>query len=215
MTDGRIIGHEAVDTVQEVGAGVDVKVKDRVLVSCISACGAGRFCTRPLRAVPRRRGSTWQRNQRYRGGVRAGSLRRQLDLPGTDGVSDEELLMFTDILPTGYEVGCSTPDPARERGRGSGRGPDRPVGDDRARLFTQPRHRDRLAASPTRRRPAIRRRRRDHNSREDPIARVLAMTDGLGADVAIEAVESCDLELTAHLVRRVGRVANVGCTAAP
>jgi len=45
MTDGRIIGHEAVGTVQEVGAGVkNVKVNDRVLVSCITACGACRFC---------------------------------------------------------------------------------------------------------------------------------------------------------------------------
>ena len=45
MTDGRILGHEAVGTVEAVGAGVkNVKVGDRVLVSCITACGACRFC---------------------------------------------------------------------------------------------------------------------------------------------------------------------------
>ena len=45
MTDGRIIGHEAVGTVDAVGAGVkNIKVGDRVLVSCVSACGACRFC---------------------------------------------------------------------------------------------------------------------------------------------------------------------------
>jgi alcohol dehydrogenase len=45
VTDGRILGHEAVGTVESVGAGVkNVKPGDRVLVSCVSACGACRFC---------------------------------------------------------------------------------------------------------------------------------------------------------------------------
>jgi hypothetical protein len=42
VTDGRILGHEAVGTITEVGAGVkNFKIADRVLVSCITACGAG------------------------------------------------------------------------------------------------------------------------------------------------------------------------------
>ena len=45
VTDGRILGHEAVGTVEEVGAGVkNVRAGDRVLVSCITACGRCRFC---------------------------------------------------------------------------------------------------------------------------------------------------------------------------
>src|SRR5258708_31780649 len=45
VTDGRILGHEAVGTVETVGAGVkNVKAGDRVLISCITACGACRFC---------------------------------------------------------------------------------------------------------------------------------------------------------------------------
>src|SRR5664279_3256097 len=45
MTPGRIIGHEAVGTVSEIGTGVKtLHVGDRVLVSCISACGTCRFC---------------------------------------------------------------------------------------------------------------------------------------------------------------------------
>ena len=45
VTEGRILGHEAVGTVEEVGSGVkNVAVGDRVLVSCITACGACRFC---------------------------------------------------------------------------------------------------------------------------------------------------------------------------
>ena len=45
VTDGRILGHEAVGTVTEVGAGVSgLKVGDRVLASCISGCGVCRYC---------------------------------------------------------------------------------------------------------------------------------------------------------------------------
>src|SRR5215213_4042884 len=45
VTDGRVLGHEAVGTVEQVGAGVkNVKVGDHVLVSCITACGACRYC---------------------------------------------------------------------------------------------------------------------------------------------------------------------------
>ena len=45
VTDGRILGHEAVGTVERVGvASKNVKPGDRVLVSCITACGTCRFC---------------------------------------------------------------------------------------------------------------------------------------------------------------------------
>src|ERR1700678_1817748 len=45
VTDGRILGHEAVGTVESVGSGVKtVKAGDRVLVSCVSVCGSCRFC---------------------------------------------------------------------------------------------------------------------------------------------------------------------------
>ena len=45
VTKGRILGHEAVGTVTEVGANVKTrKVGDRVLVSCITSCGQCRYC---------------------------------------------------------------------------------------------------------------------------------------------------------------------------
>src|SRR6185437_9073528 len=44
---GRILGHEAVGTVLQVGSGVrDIAVGDRVLVSCISPCGRCAYCRR-------------------------------------------------------------------------------------------------------------------------------------------------------------------------
>src|ERR1700758_5189569 len=45
VTDGRILGHEAVGTVESVGSGVkNVKPGDKVLVSCITSCGTCRYC---------------------------------------------------------------------------------------------------------------------------------------------------------------------------
>jgi len=54
------------------------------------------------------------------------------------------------------------------------------------------------------------------NSSDDPVARVLELTDGLGADVAIEAVGIPEtFELCTRLVRAGGHVANVGVHGAP
>jgi alcohol dehydrogenase len=45
VAGGRILGHEAVGTIDAVGAGVKtVKPGDRVLVSCITSCGTCRYC---------------------------------------------------------------------------------------------------------------------------------------------------------------------------
>ncbi len=82
VTDGRILGHEAVGTVEEVGPGVkNVRPGDRVLVSCITACGACRYC---------RDGSygqciAWRldpgaQDRRHAGGVRPGPLRGHVDV---------------------------------------------------------------------------------------------------------------------------------------
>src|SRR6476469_7795148 len=44
-TPGTVLGHEAVGTVEEVGAGVtSVVAGDRVLMSCVRSCGRCRFC---------------------------------------------------------------------------------------------------------------------------------------------------------------------------
>src|SRR6202046_918140 len=45
VTEGRILGHEAVGTVESVGSGVkNVKPGDKVLVSCVTSCGTCRYC---------------------------------------------------------------------------------------------------------------------------------------------------------------------------
>src|SRR5471030_236634 len=45
VTEGRILGHEAVGTVEAVGSAVtNIGPGDRVLVSCVSACGRCQYC---------------------------------------------------------------------------------------------------------------------------------------------------------------------------
>src|SRR4051794_1650202 len=108
VTDGRILGHEAVGTVTEVGAGVkNVRPGDRVLVSCISACGRCRYCRMGMYGQCRG-GGGW-----ILGHLINGTQAEYVRVPFADnstysvpeGVSDEEILMLADILPTGYEVG--------------------------------------------------------------------------------------------------------------
>ncbi|HEU0213623.1 MAG TPA: alcohol dehydrogenase catalytic domain-containing protein, partial [Jiangellaceae bacterium] len=104
----RVLGHEAVGTVLEVGAGVrQVHEGDRVLISCISACGRCRFC-REARYGQCIGGGGWILGHKI-DGTQAEFVR----VPFADlstyaipfGVSDESVLMLADILPTGYEVG--------------------------------------------------------------------------------------------------------------
>jgi threonine dehydrogenase-like Zn-dependent dehydrogenase len=108
VTDGRILGHEAVGTVEAVGAGVKtVKVGDRVLVSCITSCGVCRFC-RESRYGQCVGGGGWILGHKI-----DGTQAEYVRVPFADtstyqvppGVTDEQILMLADILPTGYEVG--------------------------------------------------------------------------------------------------------------
>ena len=106
---GRILGHEAVGTVLEVGRprarhpGWD----DRVLVSCISSCGRCRYC-KEGRYGQCLGGGGW-----VLGHTIDGTQAEQVRVPFADhslhvlpdNVSNEDALMLADILPTSYEVG--------------------------------------------------------------------------------------------------------------
>jgi alcohol dehydrogenase len=216
MTDGRVIGHEAVGTVEEVGAGVkNVRVGDRLLVSCVSACGACRFC-REGRYGQCAGGGGWILGNEI-DGTQAEYVRVPFadnsTYPVPDGVSDEELLMLADILPTGYEVGVLNGqvhpgDVVAVVGAG-------PIGlsaVSSARLFS-PSLVIAIDVAPARL-EAAKQFGADvvvNNAELDPIAAVRELTAGLGADVAIEAVGvPATFELAVDLVRPVGRVANIG-----
>src|SRR5271170_1728713 len=108
VTAGRILGHEAVGTVEAVGAAVrNLNPGDRVLVSCISACGRCRFC-REARFGQCLGGGGWILGHNI-DGTQAEKVRVPFadtsTYPVPSGVSDEAFLMLADILPTAYEVG--------------------------------------------------------------------------------------------------------------
>ncbi|HTA14358.1 MAG TPA: zinc-dependent alcohol dehydrogenase family protein [Solirubrobacteraceae bacterium] len=214
-TPGTVLGHEAVGTVQEIGSSVStLAVGDRVLMSCISSCGRCRFCKEA------------RYGQCLDGGWIFGHLIDGLQaeyarVPFAENsvykipeqLSDEQVLFLADILPTAYEVGVlngkvSPGDVVVVVGAGPiglaamltaslytpGRIVAIDLADSRlesARLF---------GADAT-----------INNGREDALAQIMELTDGMGADVAFEAVGvPATFELATELIRPGGRVANIG-----
>jgi alcohol dehydrogenase len=221
VTDGRILGHEAVGTVTEIGAGVkNVRPGDRVLVSCITSCGRCRYC-REGRYGQCLGGGGWILGHRING-TQAEYVRVPFadnsTYPVPAGVTDEEVLMLADILPTGYEVGVLN---GRVRPADTvaivGAGPIGLAAILGAKMHS-PSHivAIDLAAG---RLDAAKQFGADIviNSRDtDPVPAVMELTDGLGADVTIEAVGIPEtFELCTQLVRPGGHVANVGVHGKP
>jgi alcohol dehydrogenase len=221
VTDGRILGHEAVGTVDSVGTGVKtIKAGDRVLVSCITACGTCRYC-RDGHAGQCLGGGGWILGHKI-DGTQAEYVRVPFadtsTYPLPAGASDEEVLMMADILPTAYEVGvvngCVRPgDVVAIVGAG-------PIGLSAitgARLFS-PSHIVAIDLADVRL-EAAKNFGADvtvNNGRQDPLEVIRELTDGLGADVAIEAVGvPATFELATQLIRPGGHIANIGVHGEP
>ena len=216
VTDGRILGHEAVGTVVAAGSGVRrVRVGDRVLVSCISACGTCRFC-RSGSYGQCLGGGGWILGHTV-DGVQAEYARVPFadtsTYPTPANVADEDVLMLADIGPTGYEVGVlngrvAPGDVVAVVGSG-------PIGLSAimgAKLYS-PSEIVAIDLAETRL-DAAKRFGADvviNSSREEAGEVIRGLTEGLGADVAIEAVGvPSTFELCTELVRPGGTVANVG-----
>jgi len=213
---GTVLGHEAVGTVVEVGAAVTtIAVGDRVLVSCITSCGRCRFC-KEARYGLCTGGGGWIFGHLV-DGLQADFARVPFADTSVykvpDGLSDEQVLFLADILPTAYEVGVlngrvEPGDTVAIVGAG-------PIG--LAAIMTAQLHTPgRIVAidlDDARLEKAL-----EfgadvtiNNGNEDAVAKVMELTGGLGADVAIEAVGVPDtFELCTELIRPGGRVANVG-----
>jgi alcohol dehydrogenase len=221
VAPGRILGHEAVGTVVEAGDGVRrLTPGDRVLVSCISACGTCRFC-REGRYGQCLDGGGWVLGHRI-DGTQAEYVRVPYADTSTyripDGAADEEILMLADILPTGYEVGVLAGgvrpgDLVAVVGAG-------PIGlsvISGARLFS-PAHIVAIDLSDARL-EAARHFGADvtiNDSREDPMTVIKDLTGRLGADVGVEAVGvPATFEMAVKLARPGGRIANIGVHGKP
>jgi alcohol dehydrogenase len=220
-TPGTVLGHEAVGTVQEVGPSVTtVAVGDRVLLSCVSACGRCRFC-KEGRYGQCLGGGGW-----IFGHTIDGLQAEYARVPFADNsvykvpeeLSDEQVLFLADILPTAYEVGVLNGMVAPgDTVAIVGAGPIGLAAVLTAKLYTPGRivaidlddsrleSAKRFGADTT-----------INNGREDALAQVMELTDGLGADVSFEAVGVPQtFELATELIRPGGRVANIGVHGAP
>ncbi|MFA5584048.1 MAG: zinc-dependent alcohol dehydrogenase family protein [Bacteriovoracaceae bacterium] len=107
VIEGRVLGHEGIGIVEEVGEAVtNFKKGDHVLISCVTSCGKCNYCKKQLYAHCEDGG--WILGHKI-DGTQAEFVR----IPHADnslhkipeGVKEEALLMLSDILPTGFEIG--------------------------------------------------------------------------------------------------------------
>ncbi|MDD4974726.1 MAG: zinc-dependent alcohol dehydrogenase family protein [Bacteriovorax sp.] len=108
VTDGRILGHEGVGVIEEVGGSVtNFKVGDHVLISCITSCGKCSNCKKGMYSHCEN-GGGW-----ILGNLIDGTQAEYVRIPYADnglypipaGADEEALVMLSDILPTGFECG--------------------------------------------------------------------------------------------------------------
>ncbi len=107
ITDGRIIGHEGVGIIEEIGNAVtNFKIGDHVIISCITSCGKCESCKKGLYSHCEKGG--WILGNLIDGCqaefVRIPYADNSL-YPIPDGADEEALVMLSDILPTGFECG--------------------------------------------------------------------------------------------------------------
>lgn len=226
VTVGRILGHEGVGTITEVGSSVgSLKTGDRVIISCIKSCGHCTNCKTGLYShclgEEGASGIGWVFGHLIDGTqaeyVRVPYAENSLyKLPA--GVSDEQGVMLSDILPTGFEIGVQyggvkPGDVVAVIGAG-------PVGlaavttaglYGAAKIIAIDLDENRL------------KRAKDFGATDTVISsaadwksQVLALSDGAGVDVAIEAVGIPQtFTMATELVRPGGHVANVGVHGKP
>ncbi|MFZ0417523.1 MAG: zinc-dependent alcohol dehydrogenase family protein [Candidatus Sulfotelmatobacter sp.] len=107
VTDGRILGHEGVGVIEQVGTGVsEFHLGDKVIISCVTACLKCDFCKRGMYSHCRHGG--W-----ILGYTLDGTQAEYVRIPEADGSlyhfpvdgDEEAMVMLSDILPTGFECG--------------------------------------------------------------------------------------------------------------
>lgn len=213
---GRILGHEGVGVVESVGPAISrFKPGDRVLISCITACGKCDYCRRGMYSHCETGG--W-----ILGNSIDGTQADYVRIPHADtslyripaGVDEEALVMMSDVLPTAFECGVlngKIEDPGVNVVI-VGAGPIGLATLLTAQFFSPGKiiviDRDanrleaakRLGASDT-----------VDAGKNGVVEKVRALTGGLGADAVIEAVGTPEaFELCQELVAPGGRIANIG-----
>jgi len=215
VTDGRIIGHEGVGIIEEVGSGVsNFKKGDHVLISCITSCGKCEYCKKGMYSHCSNGG--W-----ILGHLIDGTQAEFVRIPHADnslypipaGADEEALVMLSDILPTGFECGVlngmvKPGDTIAIIGAG-------PIG--LAALLTSQFYSPseiimidtddyRLSVAKTFGATQL-----INSSKENAVEKVMKLTKDMGVDVAIEAVGVPEtFELCESIVGAGGHIANIG-----
>ncbi len=220
VTEGRTLGHEGVGVVEAVGSAVEnFKPGDTVLVSCVTSCGKCANCKRQLYAHCADGG--W-----ILGHLIDGTQAEYVRIPHGDnslypvpaGADEEALVMLSDIMPTGLEIGVQAGgvqpgDTIAIVGAG-------PVGMSilLTAQFYSPGRIIMIDMDPSRLALARQFGATDtiQVGAEDAVARVLEMTGSLGVDVAIEAVGvPATFDICQKIVSAGGNIANVGVHGKP
>jgi alcohol dehydrogenase len=215
VTAGRILGHEGIGIVEEVGTGVSRFHKgDRVLISCITACGKCEYCRR---GIP----SHCEQGGWILGNTIDGTQAEFVRIPFADtslylipkDADEDAMVMLSDILPTGYE--CGVLNGAVKPGDtvaiiGAG-----PVGLSAllttqffapANLIVIDLDDNRLAVAKQFGATAV-----INSTDGKAVEKVMALTSGKGVDVAIEAVGmAATFGLCQEIIGAGGHIANIG-----
>jgi alcohol dehydrogenase len=215
VTDGRILGHEGIGVIEQVGSGVsDFHVGDKVIISCVTACLKCDFCRKQMYSHCRHGG--W-----ILGYTIDGTHAEYARIPYAEGSlykfpaggDEEAMVMVSDILPTGFECGVlngrvKPGDTVAIVGAG-------PVGIavlltaqfySPAAIFMIDLDDNRLAVAKKLGATTL------INSKDGHAAhKVMELTEGAGVDVAIEAVGiPATFDICQAIVAAGGRIANVG-----
>jgi alcohol dehydrogenase len=220
VTDGRILGHEGVGIVDQVGAAVSqFKVGEKVIISCVTACLRCDFCKKAMYSHCRQGG--W-----ILGNLIDGTQAEYVRIPHADGslyafpdnADEEGMVMLSDILPTGFECGVlngqvKPGDSVAIVGAG-------PIGlaalltaqfFSPAKIYVIDVDDSRLAVAKGFGATVV-----INNTAGDAARRIMETTAGAGVDVAIEAVGSPPtFEVCQAIVGAGGRIANIGVHGKP
>ena len=214
VLDGRILGHEGVGVVEEAGQGVSCfREGDRVLISCILSCGRCALCQRGMHGHCARGGRVLGH---FIDGTQAEFVRVPFAdsclhaiPPAADEEAEEALVMLGDILPASGERGvmCATVSPG-DTVAIIGAGPAGLAALLSAQMYLPSEiivvdvDQSRLRVSKT-----LGATRTVDNTNGAAIDQVMALTQGCGVDVAIEAVGiSASLDICERIVARSGRI---------
>jgi alcohol dehydrogenase len=215
VKDGRIIGHEGVGIIDEVGRSVNnYKKGDHVLISCITSCGKCEYCKKAMYSHCESGG--W-----ILGNTIDGTQAEYVRIPFADNslypippdADEEALVMLSDILPTGFECGVlngkvKPGDTIAIVGAG-------PIG--MAALLTAQfytpaeiimidQDNNRLNVAKT-----LGATHTINDKDENAVEKVMKLTHGKGVDTAIEAVGlPATFELCGKIVAAGGHLANIG-----